>query len=160
MNKDIMLYRKRLIPEELFALKNDLIIYADDQSVITRWNTLKPRRDIAYGFSAYLLDKGFKISKVYDHQDELVYWYCDIIKHSYDSVKNALLVTDLLIDVVVLKDGSSKVLDLDEIVEALHHGLLTTEDMCQALTTTDLLLKDIYDGQFKQYQDLVEKYEK
>ena len=158
MNKDITIYRKRLIPEELIALKDDTIIYIDEKKVITHWKTIKPRKDIAYGYSAYLLDKGFKISKVFDHNDQLVYWYCDIITHSYEASSNSLTVIDLLVDVIVMKDGTLKVLDLDELAEALKQGLLSKEEACQALEKTNSLLKDIYEGRFKEYQEIVESY--
>ncbi len=158
MNKDMNLYRKRLIPKELIALDDDTIVYVDNQQMITRWNSIKPRKDIAYGCSAYLFDKGYKISKVFDHNNQLVYWYCDIINHSYDVSHNSLIVTDLLIDIVVMTDGSVKILDLDELAEALKQGLLSTQEACQALEKSNSLLRDIYEGRFKEYQTLVEKY--
>ncbi len=156
MNKDILLYRKRLIPEELIPLKDDIIIYADEKLVITHWNTIKPRKDIAYGYSAFLLDRGYKISKVFDHNDQLVYWYCDIITHTYEASSNSLIIIDLLVDVIVMKDGSLKVLDLDELSEALKLGLLSKKEACKILDKTNSLLKDIYEGRFREYQDIVE----
>ncbi len=158
MNKDIILYRKRIIPEELIALKDDTIVSADDRLVITKWESLKPREDIAYGWSAYLLDKGFKISKIFDHKDQLVYWYCDIITHSYDVDLNSLTVIDLLVDVVILEDGTVRILDLDELAEAIKQGLLSKEEACMALEQTDLLLKEIYSGNFTEYQKMIEDY--
>ena len=159
MNKDMMIYRKRLIPQECIALRDDNIVYVDEQRVVAHWNTINPRTDIAKGCSAYLLDKGYKISKVYDHQNQLVYWYCDIITSIYDTVSNSLTVTDLLVDVIIMKDGSVKVLDLNELAEALKQGLLSPEDACEALEKTDKLLQDIYKGRFIEYQKLIERYE-
>lgn len=156
MNKDMTLYRRRIIPAELIALKDDTIVYADDQTVITKWNALKPRSDISHGISAYLLDKGYKISKVFDYNDKLVYWYCDIITHSFDEATNSLTIIDLLIDILVMEDGSVKVVDLNEVAEALRQGSLTSERASDALEKADHLLKDIYEGRFGEYQAIVE----
>ena len=51
------LYRKRLIPEECILLKDDELLYRDEKTIITRWNTLKPKKDLHHGFSCYFLDK-------------------------------------------------------------------------------------------------------
>ena len=37
-----VLYRKRLIPEECVLLKDDVILYMDDNVIVTKWVTLKP----------------------------------------------------------------------------------------------------------------------
>ena len=72
MNK-IQLFRRRYIPDEIKELKDDIVLSADDKMILTKWNVLKPRKDIARGVSAYFLDKGIKVSKVYDAEDNLVY---------------------------------------------------------------------------------------
>lgn len=159
MNKDMMIYRKRLIPKEMIALGDDNIVYVDDRRVITHWHTLNPRTDIAKGCSAYFLDKGYKISKIYDHDGGLVYWYCDIISSTYDKDTNSLTVTDLLVDVVIMKDGNIKVLDLNELADALRLGLLTSDMGCEALEKTDKLLQEIYEERFEEYQRFLERYE-
>ncbi len=159
MNTTLTLYRKRIIPEEIIPLKDDTILYADSERIITQWKTLKPRSDIAYGCSAYLLDKGYKISKIYDHEHKLVYWYCDIITHSYNAATSALTVIDLLVDVVIMSDGQVKVLDLDEVAEALEKKLISQHDACDALHKTNLLLRDIYECRFEDYQKFIECYE-
>ena len=46
-----VLYRKRLIPEECIPLKDDIILYMDDEVIVTKWNTLKPRKDFHHGYS-------------------------------------------------------------------------------------------------------------
>ena len=59
----LKLYRKRYFPDELIYLKDDLVLHTETNLIITKWNTLIPRADIAYGISAYLIDKNIKISK-------------------------------------------------------------------------------------------------
>lgn len=159
MNTTLTLYRKRIIPDEMIPLKDDTILYADDERIITQWNTLNPRSDIAYGCSLYLLDKGYKISKVYDHEHRLVYWYCDIITHSYNATTGALTVIDLLVDIVVMPDMQVKVLDLDEVAEALEKKMISQADACDALHKTNCLLQKIYQGGFLEYQRILDSYE-
>ena len=79
-----ILYRKRLIPEECILLKDDELLYRDEKKIITRWNTLRPKKDLHHGFSCYFLDKGIKVSKFYKADGSLICWYCDIVTHSYD----------------------------------------------------------------------------
>ena len=78
MVSDVRLYRKRFIPDELLHLKDDKILYMDDELLITSWNTLKPRADMATGISAYYRKEGFKISRLADAHGTLTRWYCDI----------------------------------------------------------------------------------
>ena len=39
---DPILYRKRLIPEECVLLKDDTVLYRDNQIIVTGWNSLNP----------------------------------------------------------------------------------------------------------------------
>ena len=73
MEQSIQLYRKRYIPNECILLKNDRILKVENNLILTCWNTLKPRKDISFGYSAYFIDKGFKVSKMYNEKKELVY---------------------------------------------------------------------------------------
>lgn len=47
----LKIYRKRMIPDECILLKDDIILEKTDDIIVTKWNTLKPRRD----FSSWLL---------------------------------------------------------------------------------------------------------
>ena len=133
MEQSIQLYRKRYIPNECILLKNDRILKAENNLILTCWNTLKPRKDISFGYSAYFIDKGFKVSKMYNAQKELVYWYCDIIDTQYDSKTNTYIFQDLLADVLIYPDNSIKVLDLDEIAILLEKGTICSNTVCKAL---------------------------
>ena len=62
------------------------------------------------------------MSKFYGEGNVFRYWYCDIIKTEYRKEDNSYLFTDLLADVVVFPDGSVRVVDLDEVSEALDQG--------------------------------------
>ncbi len=156
---EIKLYRKRIIPEECILLEDDVILYADPEVIITKWNTIRPKKTLHHGYSCYFLERGFKVSKFYDHDGNLISWYCDIIKHTYDPATNTYVITDLLVDVIVYPDGFVRVVDLDELADALRDKLITQEDLQLALRRLDKLLSLIYKGAFNKLQRYIETYE-
>ena len=159
INTKINLYRKRIIPEEMILLKDAVILHQDASTIITKWNSLKPRKDFSNGISAYFMDEGFKVSKIFDKHHKLVYWYCDIIETEYNSEQHTYIVTDLLADVVIYPDGELRVLDLDEIGDALEQKLISKDLSVKALRLCNQLLEKIYAGNFKKYQNIINKYE-
>ena len=58
------IYRKRIIPEDLILLKDDIIVVQDEETLITKWNTLNPKTTFSHGCSCFFLKEGIKISKV------------------------------------------------------------------------------------------------
>lgn len=153
---DIRLYRKRFIPNELKLLADDKILYADNEIIITSWNTLKPRSDFASGISAYYRKEGFKISRHYGADGTFTRWYCDIIAESKS--RDGLVFSDLLIDVVIFPDGTVRVVDLDEAADALEQGLITAEMLTQALRSTNKLLTYIHQGNFSELTACMSEY--
>ncbi len=156
---EIKLYRKRIIPEECILLEDDVILHADPEVIVTKWNTIRPKKTLHHGYSCYFLERGFKVSKFYDHDGNLISWYCDIIKHTFDPASNTYVVTDLLADVIVYPDGFVRVVDLDELADALRDRLITQEDLQLALRRLDKLLSLIYKGAFGRLQRYIEAYE-
>lgn len=153
-----MLCRKRLIPMESVLLKNDRILYHDSDRLITAWKTIRPKNDLASGYSCYMIKDGFKISRFYNHANKFMFWYCDIIDTEYDERADMYTFTDLLADVVVFPDNTYRVLDLDELSLAFSTGLLTKERMILALNRLHNLLSAIYGNRFDQLtQFLLEK---
>lgn len=153
------LYRRRYIPSELIQLKDDIILVYEKDLIITKWITLRPRKDIARGVSAFYLDKGFKISKIYDRDDNVVYWYCDIIQTKKDAEKNTVIIEDLLIDVILYNDGSMQIMDLDELADALEQQLISQTEATNALRILNNLLKIISDKRFHLLQEPVNRAE-
>ena len=47
--RDIILYRKRFIPMETVLLKDDSIVFQDENVIVTKWHTIKPREDFEKG---------------------------------------------------------------------------------------------------------------
>lgn len=150
------LFRRRFIPDENIELKDDMILALEPNLIITSWNVLKPRRDISRGVSAYFIDKGIKVSKVFDNAGQMVYWYCDIIETHYDEQENIYTFNDLLIDVVVYPDGQVEVLDMDEFADAMEQGILSVGTIAHAMRATDDLLHTIYAGEFEKYTHYID----
>lgn len=155
-----LLYRKRIIPNECILLKDDEILSWDDERIVTKWNTLKPKKDLHHGYSCYFLKEGCKLSKFYHADGSLLYYYCDIIAPRYSPAENSLIVTDLLADVIVYPDGFVKVVDLDELIPALECGGISMEDLKFALSTLNRLLSLIYDGRLHELAKYIEVWEK
>ncbi len=153
------LYRKRIVPEECILLKDDIILYQDTDIIVTKWHALKPKKDLHHGFSCYFLKKGYKISKFYDATDSLLYWYCDIVSHTYNEETDTYIFTDLLADVIVYPDGRVKVVDLDEVADALALNKITSEEAQEALRKLDYLLNIIYRDEFASVCKNLEQFE-
>ncbi|CVI71370.1 hypothetical protein NDGK_02203 [Clostridiales bacterium CHKCI001] len=141
-----ILYRDRLIPKESVRLENDILLYQDNNIIITKWHALKPRKILSHGFSCYYLNKGYKISCFYNHENQLLYWYCDIISSDYNPNTNTYHFTDLLADVIIYPDGFVKVVDLEELSDALTQGLISVKQLQEALCQLSTLLDIIYRG--------------
>lgn len=155
---DPILYRKRLIPEECVLLKDDIVLYRDDRMIVTGWNSLKPRKDLHHGCSCYYLSEGFKVSRFYQEDNSLIFWYCDIVDYDYDEARDTYIVTDLLADVIVYPNGFVKVVDLDELVTARRSCILSAEMLDAALLRLNSLLQIIYKGGFPELQKPTENY--
>lgn len=146
------IYRKRIIPAECILLKDDLIVMQDDEVIVTKWNTINPKTAFSHGCSCFFLRDGIKVSKIYRSDNSLLYWYCDIVEYSFDPAENAMTFTDLLADVIVHPDGLPKVVDLDELAEAMERNLITKEQMTFCLRSLNHLLSLIYRDKFDRLQ--------
>lgn len=155
--ESLKLYRKRIIPQECKFLKDDKIVRMDDEMIITTWDTLNPKMEFSHGCSIYYLKQGIKVSKFYRHDNSLLYWYCDIVDYAFDEAENSLTVTDLLADVIIFPDGHMKVVDIDEMADALDTGLITPEVLSKALRRLSDLLTVIYRDKFEKLQSPLEQ---
>lgn len=155
----LSIYRKRFIPSDFVHLKDDIILYTDDNLIITKWRPLRPKENMAGGVSAYYMNHGIKVSKIYNKNEQLLYWYCDIIQIKPGSTPKSFVFEDLLVDVVIYEDGSIRILDLGELADALKLQLITNVEAEQALRTLDSLLKLIYRGGFAELQARINQAE-
>ncbi len=157
INRPIRLYRKRYFPEELIHLKDDVILQAEENLIITKWDTLKPREDITGGISVYAIDKHIKVSKVFDKKGNFVHWYCDIITTEQPD-DSTYIFTDLLIDIIIDPGGTVHVVDMDELGDYIKNGTIDPDTACLALHAANDLLVSISDGSFEQYKQLLDSF--
>ena len=155
---DLVFYRKRLIPFENIPLKGDTVLFADEHVMVTKWNTINPRKDIDHGYSLYLPDEGFKISKFLKKDGSLHKWYCDIVEFYFDEENASVTTLDLLLDITISDKGEIKLLDMDELAEAHKSGLLENELLDKALIRANKLLTLTYSGNFNKYSDILDSY--
>ena len=159
MNKNnLKIYRQRYIPKEKILLNNDIILDVYEDKIITKWNVLKSKKEFSHGYSCYFIKNGFKVSKLFRKDNTLLYTYCDIIETEYDNLENSFVFKDLLVDVIVYTNGLVKVLDLEEIAEALDKKLISIEQVKKAMILTNDLLEIIYSGKFEQLTSHLSKY--
>ena len=142
------LYRKRLIPLECILLKDDTVEFSSDDLLITSWKTLNPKTDFSHGCSCYFFNEGFKISKFYKPDGQLLYYYCDIVEFDYDKKEQSLIVPDLLADVIIYPNGTHQVVDLDELADAQEQELISSAQLNRSLRQLNKLLNIIQKGEF------------
>ena len=152
---DLKLYRKRYIPAGCIPLKDDVIIEQTDDYILTTWHTINPKTTFDHGSSCYLLKDGVKISKFYKPDGSLLYWYCDIVEYAFNESGDSLTVTDLLADVIIYPDGRTKVVDLDELADALEQELITQDQATACLRQLNNLLSLLYRDKFDRFQAIL-----
>jgi hypothetical protein len=147
MKKPVVL-RRRYIPAEIVDISDDELLFRNESLLVTKWTAIKPRPDLHGGISFTFLDRGYKIGRFYDGYGKFLYWYCDIIEVDYDKAADTYTINDLLVDIKIMPDGEVRLLDADELAEAVETGLITTAQTSKALRTLDGLLKQIYGRNF------------
>lgn len=148
MNNAPRMLRKRYIPDELVDISGDEVLYRDKNILITRWKTIRPRPDFDWGVSFVFLNDGYKVSRFYDKSNIFLYWYCDIIEVEYNESKDMFLFKDLLLDVKIMPDGKAKLLDADEMADAVTRSIITKEQISKALLGLAKLYDQINNGKF------------
>lgn len=138
----ISIIRRRIIPKEDVLLRGDELLLemrGERNILVTRWLPIKPRNDIGWGFSVYMLDEHYKASAMYDVYGNFYQWYCDIIKYDYSNENKCYTVVDLLVDVVKTSDGKIKIIDEEELIEAQKQGMIQKEDFNLAIGTARIV---------------------
>jgi predicted RNA-binding protein associated with RNAse of E/G family len=143
-----VILRKRFIPMETVNLSDDRLLYRDPSLLITRWRTIRPKKDFASGVSYYFLDRGYKVSRFYGHDGAFLYWYCDVVEADYEAGTDTYLTTDLLLDIRVYPDGRVEILDEDELEAARAEQLITETQYARAKKTLNRLTAEIQEGTF------------
>lgn len=155
---NLLLYRKRIIPNETILLKDDIILDITSDYLVTKWNAIRPKKDLHHGYSCYLFNEGIKVSKFFREDGSLLYWYCDIVDYAYDEEKNELMCTDLLTDVVIFPNGEVRVVDLDELAMVLDEDINSVPLISKSLKSANYLLNIIYNDGFSRYADIIDSF--
>jgi predicted RNA-binding protein associated with RNAse of E/G family len=142
------IYRIRYIPPETIDLSSDKLLYRDNKYLITKWIPIKPRNDIKSGISCVFLEKGWKISAFFGQDNEIIYWYCDIVDINFDKKADIYYLYDLLTDIKIMPDGRVEIIDLDELAIAFENNLITREQLIMSLKQSSSLLDLIYTHNF------------
>ena len=147
MKKPIVL-RRRYIPLEIVDISSDELLFRSESLLVTKWISIKPRPDFYGGISFTFLDRGYKLGRFYDQNGRFLYWYCDIVEVQYNQETDTYTLNDLLVDIKIFPDGEVRLLDAEELAQAIEEGLISNEQASKALKTMDGLLKLIYERSF------------
>ncbi len=151
MTEMARIYRVRYIPSETIDLSSDKLLYRDNKFLITKWKPIKPRSDVLSGISCVFLEQGWKISAFFGQDNEIIYWYCDIVDISFNRETDTYYLYDLLTDIKILPDGRVEIIDLDELAIAFEENLITNEQLIKSLKQSNSLLDLIYTRDVQQY---------
>lgn len=152
----MQIYRKRFQPDECVLLKDDEIIYSDASYICTKWDTLKPRNDFDNGASIYDIEHGVKVSK-FCKNDEIVYYYIDIIEMEYNEEDDTYLCTDYVLDIILETDLSKyKILDEDEFDELIEKGMFNTKQITDTYNKLNFMKNCIDNDHFNFYLKIFE----
>ena len=158
--EQFLIRRVRLIPQESILLKDDIILYRDEEHIITSWDAFNKRPELVRGLSVYYLKEHLKLSKVF-HEDGDFHWYFDIADYRFEEIEDGseLIMTDLLADVAVFRDGRIRVLDLGELADAQEQELIDDRLLKKSLRTLDRLLRELYRDGITRFAAPLEKYQ-
>lgn len=146
------IYRKRYVPNEIVDISGDEVVYRDSEKLITKWKPIKPREDFGSGESCVYFKHGWKVSKFFNTDGSLKYWYCDIINYEYYESEDKYIINDLLLDVIVYEDEHYEILDEQELEEALKDGIVTKEIAEEARMKLENLIRVIEANKFKEFK--------
>jgi uncharacterized protein len=131
--------KTKLHPQREVDLTGDTLLYQDQELQVTAW--IAPEHhpnQVKYALTFTLFNQAIQIHSKHDAQGQRLYWYCDLLEVS--QVAETWLLTDLILDVVVYPDYSTRVLDLAEMGEALEENGITPLQAAQALKLAEKVL--------------------
>ena len=105
--------------------------------------------------SVCLFDDGYKcliflpdnekwcVSAIYNIKNEIVEWYFDMTKQNSIDDQGNPFYDDLFLDIAVSPDFKTKILDEDELKEALDENIITDDDYKMAYETCYKLINEV-----------------
>ena len=139
---NISLLKAVKVKEKLIVGDNNLVVLDDGY----KWLELYPENNKNIAVSVCISDK-----------DEILEWYFDIAKDTKLTEKGVPYIDDLYLDVIMSKEGKIKMLDEDELQEALDTKDITKEDYDFAYEVANKLIKKI-DGNLDKVVEDTYKY--
>ena len=97
------------------------------------------------------------VSAVYNEKGEIVEWYFDMTKENGVDEKGLPYFEDLYLDIAIAPDFTVRILDEDELQEALEKNVITQKDYDLAYKTCHYLLENIVPNK-KFLTDFLKKY--
>lgn len=139
---NISLLKAVKVKEKLMVGDNNLVVLDDGY----KWLELYPEDNKNIAVSVCISDK-----------DEILEWYFDIAKDTKLTEKGVPYIDDLYLDVIMSKEGKIKMVDEDELQEALDTNDITKEDYDFAYAVANKLIKKI-DGNLDKVVEDTYKY--
>ena len=91
----------------------------------------------------YLPDnENWQVYGIYDNYGKIIEWYFDITRKNTIDEYHGPYCEDLYLDIVLMPDGKSIILDEDELLTAYKNGNITKEEYDMAYIVKDNLIKN------------------
>ena len=90
-------------------------------------------------------------------EDEITQWYIDIAKERHTSPEGIPYIDDLYLDVIVSIDGNIKMIDQNELKEALDSGDITNDDFVLAYRVANEFIRSVL-GKEEELKEFTMKY--
>ncbi len=104
-------------------------------------------------------NSNYNVRVFFDRERNILQRYIDICKITgFDSEANAPYYDDLFLDIIIGRTGDVRVLDEDELEEALSSGVITKDEFDFAVSLKDKLLEEIAKKSNKFIELNTEKY--
>lgn len=150
--------------------KNRYFNNYDFKGNISLLTAIKVKQRLVIGENFVIMDNGFKWLEIYpednkhiavsvciNNKNEFVKWYFDIAKDSSITKEGIPYIDDLYLDIVLTNKGEIKVLDENELQDALNNKDITQEDFDLAYSVADELIKKL-DGNLEKIIKFTQKY--
>lgn len=115
---------KKVTEKQVWNFNGEDIIVCDDGF---KWLSILPQNDF------------YCITAMMNTNDDILLWYIDMIADQGIDADNVPYFDDLYLDLVVYPNGTIKVDDMDELVEALSQKDITEEQFNLAIHTSNKL---------------------
>lgn len=150
--------------------KNRYFDNNDFKGNISLLTVVKVKKQIINEDNIISLDNGFKWLEIYpennknvavsvciNNKDKIIEWYFDIAKNTYLTEQGVPYIEDLYLDVILTPDGKIKVIDQDELQEALDNKDISMEEFDLAYKVANNLIEQI-EGKTNQIIKFTKKY--